>query len=261
MKNIYRIAITLGITAAVVVILLVVGNHSSEDRLRTACTGLEINILDSTSRSFVTKEDVKKFIDEGYGVYMGQRMDSVNLKKIESGIEGRSAVGTTQAYITLDGILHIDVTQRSPMVLFKTKTGGFYADENGFLFDMNDDYSEEVPVIEGDIPINVEAVRKGEPGTEKEKEWLSGILDLVRYIRHDKFWGETIAKIHVDNEENIIMTPREGKEKFIFGKPDGLKEKFSAIETYYRYIEPTKEKGYYASVDVRYEDQIICREK
>ena len=243
MKNIYRIAITLGITAAVVVILLVVGNHSSEDRLRTACTGLEINILDSTSRSFVTKED------------------SVNLKKIESAIEGRSAVGTTQAYITLDGILHIDVTQRSPMVLFKTKTGGFYADENGFLFDMNDDYSEEVPVIEGDIPINVEAVRKGEPGTEKEKEWLSGILDLVRYIRHDKFWGETIAKIHVDNEENIIMTPREGKEKFIFGKPDGLKEKFSAIETYYRYIEPTKEKGYYASVDVRYEDQIICREK
>ena len=192
---------------------------------------------------------------------MGQRMDSVNLKKIESAIEGRSAVGTTQAYITLDGILHIDVTQRSPMVLFKTKTGGFYADENGFLFDMNDDYSEEVPVIEGDIPINVEAVRKGEPGTEKEKEWLSGILDLVRYIRHDKFWGETIAKIHVDNEENIIMTPREGKEKFIFGKPDGLKEKFSAIETYYRYIEPTKEKGYYASVDVRYEDQIICREK
>jgi len=261
MKNIYRIAIALGITALVVLLLVFVGKRSSTDRLQTACTALEINILDSTSRGFVSKEDVKRYIDEGYGVYIGQRMDSVNLKKIESVIEGRSAVGTTQAYITLDGVLHIDVTQREPMVLFKTKDGGFYADQNGYLFPMKDDYSKEVPVIEGDIPISGDDGFKGEPKTEKEKQWLAGILDILRFINNDKFWNETVAKIHVDKEGNLVMTPREGKEKFLIGKPDGYKEKFASIETYYRYIEPSKEKGYYASVDVRYDGQIICREK
>ena len=261
MKNSYRIAITLGITALVVFLIVLVSKRSSSDRLLTACTGLEVNILDSASLSFVSQEDVKRFIEEGYGVYLGQKMDSVNLKKIETAIEGRSAVGTSQAYITLDGVLHVDVTQRAPMVLFKTKNGGFYADENGFLFPMKDDYSKEIPVIEGDIPISEEAGFKGEAKTDKEKEWLSGILDLLRYINHDRFWNETIAKIHVDKEGNLVMTPREGKEKFLFGKPDGFMEKFSAIETYYRYIEPTKEKGYYSSVDVRYDGQINCREK
>ena len=261
MKKGLRIAIALGITALVVLLIVLVSRNSNSERLQTACTGLEVSILDSASRSFVSVEDVKRYIDEEYGVYLGQRMDSVNLKKIESAIEGRSAVGTTQAYMTLDGVLHVEITQREPMVLFKTKEGGFYADEAGFLFPMRDDYSKEIPVIEGDIPINGDSGYKGEPKTEEERQWLSGILDLLRYMNHDKYWSDSIAKIHLDKDGSIIMTPREGKEKFIFGKPDNFVDKFSRMETYYRYIEPEKEKGYYSTVDVRYDGQIVCREK
>lgn len=261
MKKGLRIAIALGITALVVVLVVLVSRNSNSMRIQTACTGLEVSILDSASLGFVSVEDVKRYIDEGYGVYLGQRMDSVNLKKIESAIEGRSAVGTTQAYMTLDGILHVEITQREPMVLFKTKDGGFYADEKGFLFPMRDDFSKEVTVIEGEIPINGDSGYKGEPKTEEERQWLSGMLDLIRYIKNDKFWSGNIAKIHLDKEGSIIMTPREGKEKFIFGKPENFVDKFSLMETYYRYIEPEKEKGYYSTVDVRYNGQIICREK
>ena len=56
------------------------------------------------------------------------------------------------------------------------------------------------------------------------------------------------------NSENIVE-----KEKFIIGSPDGFREKFGRIEDYYRYVRNRKEEGYYSTVDVSYEGQIVCR--
>lgn len=259
MKKILKISLIILTLAGIIAILLIL-NMQTENRRRTVtCSGLKIEVLDSARLGFVTKSDVKNIIDSEYGTYSGQRIDSVKLRKIESILDGKSAIYKSQAYVTNDGILHVEVTQREPVIKFVTKNGGFYADETGFLFPLRSDYKANVPTIEGNIPLNVSNGYKGVAKTVKEKAWLDGVIEMMNFINSDKSWSGGIVNISVDANGDLILTPGQGREKFIFGKPDNIEDKFARMEKYYRYIAPSKSEGYYATVNVKYSKQIICR--
>ena len=95
--------------------------------------------------------------------------------------------------------------------------------------------------------------------TQKEKDWLRNIISLTNYMKNSKTWSENISQISVRPGGDLVMIPRQGKETFIFGQPDGIEEKFSKMEKYYTTILPEKGEGYYSTVNLKYNGQIICR--
>ena len=260
MKAVWRFSIALVVTALVVAFVALLSGITREQRHQLTCSGVDIRILDSTRLNFISVEDVRKCLDEGYGVWNGQRLDSVNLRKIETVLRDRSAILTSEAWTTGDGKLHIAVTQREPIVRFQGPDGGFYSDENGFLFPLQDGYTTRVPIIDGAVPVHTGAGYKGQAQTAAERRWIEGIIGLVRYIDKSKTWADAIVQITVDSRGDIVMVPRTGKETFIFGSPHDWQDKFNRMERYYRYIAPEKEEGYYSTVNVKYRDQIICRQ-
>ncbi|MBP5795366.1 MAG: hypothetical protein J6W07_00795, partial [Bacteroidales bacterium] len=93
--------------------------------------------------------------------------------------------------------------------------------------------------------------------TEKEAAWIRGVQEMVAYMQANAIWAENLVQIHVDENSDILLIPREGEETFIFGSPDDIPAKFSRIEKYYQYIQPGEKK--YTSVNVKYKGQIICK--
>ena len=55
------------------------------------------------------------------------------------------------------------------------------------------------------------------------------------------------------------MITRDGNERFIFGSPSGVDDKLARMEKYYKYILPEKGQGYYKTVNVKFDKQIICK--
>ena len=258
MKPSLRLALALAGTAVLAALLLLVSGAAGRQRHLTTCKGLEVTILDSLQRSFVSVEDVKRYMAD-YGDYIGQRIDSVNLTKIEDLLDGRSAIRKSEAYVTRDGTLHIDITQREPALRFHTGGNGFYADESGFLFPLQSKYTARVPIIDGAVPVTVPKGFKGRPEAPKEQEWLSEVMDLVRFIARDRNFKDAFSQITVLRGGELVLIPRTGPERFLFGQPRGFEDKFERIRTYYEAIAPSKDPGYYRNVDVRYDKQIICR--
>ena len=229
-------------------------------RVRT-CKGketLEVTVKDSLERRFVAKEDVEKWLDSEYRAYAGLRLDSVNLAKIESIVLGHSAVRSCEAWLTDDGTLHIELTQRQPAVRFDDGTNGYYCDAEGFIFPLQARGSVEVPVVDGKLPLHVARGFKGSPASDAEKEWLAKILSMTAYMKGTP-WEENIDRITVDESGNLVITPVQGKEKFIFGPPVRIADKFSLMERYYTTVAPSKEAGYYSTVDLRHKGQLVCR--
>lgn len=223
------------------------------------CTGLEVTITDSLENDFVSEADIRKYLDSEAGGYVGQKADEINLAKIEEIIDGKSAVHKSEAYITRDGILNISVTQRKPIVRFQKHDGGFYADKDGFIFPLQGNYTAYVPVIDGDIPIKTSSSYKGRAQDVKEQEWIDSIISLVEYMDRSGVWNDNIVQINVRPDGDLVLIPRQGKERFLFGKPDNIEEKFSLMEKYYTGIVPARGDGYYSTVNVKYNGQIICR--
>ncbi len=261
MKRSWRIGLGIATLLAAIVVLVILGRRSDEERLQTACTGIDVAVLDSASLSFVSKEDVIQAIQRDYGTFMGQRIDSVNLRKIEVALRGRSAIREAEAYVTGDGILHVEILQREPSVRFLKGEEGFYADESGFIFPLHPGYTSDAPLVEGDIPLSADGHFRGYLDNPAEKRWLGGVVALVAYVRDHKEWNGWLKEIKVEKGGTITVIPSKGKERIIFGQPDALKEKFARLEEYYRIIAPSKEEGWYRTVDVRYQGQIICKRK
>ena len=256
-KYIFLALVGLALTTCMVIAFTAGADYRKSIR----CTGLEVSILDSTRNSFVTKADVKGYIEKEYGQYIGVKADSIDLTGIEEIVDGRSAVRKSQAYVTKDGILHVDVTQRKPVVRFQKNGGGFYADEERYIFPLQRTYASHVQVVDGNIPLAADSGYKGELTDPEEKIWFDSMMDVINYIEDSKVWREKIVQIHVDEDRDLILIPREGNEHFLFGQPVEIEDKFRKMEKYYTHIIPAKGDGYYKIVDLKYKGQIVCKEK
>ena len=249
-----------GVSGALLAACLVVAYMSGVScRAPLKCTGLNVVIADSSMNRFVSKADVKKFLDKEYGEYVGMLLDSIDLAKVEKIIDGRSAVNKSEAYTTRDGMLNVKVTQRTPVVRFQRSDGGFYADAEGFLFPLQSSYASRVQVIDGDIPLKANSGYKGEITDEKERAWLGKVIDLVNYMENSRTWKDKIVQITVCDGGELIMVPREGTERFHFGQPDEIQEKFRKMEKYYTAVVPAKGEKEYSVVNLEYDGQIVCR--
>ena len=244
MKKGLRIAIIAGLACALALLILMIFGMNGSRKRQLTCGGVNVEFADGYN--FVTAEDIAGYLDNEYGAYIGQRLDSVDLAKVERILDGKSAILKTEAYTTADGMLNVKVFQREPVVRFQKGDNGFYADERGFLFPLQSNYTSQVPI--------------SSVGTKEEAVvWLKEIIDLVNFMQESKTWAENISQISVRPDGDLVMVPRQGKELFIFGQPDGFEEKFSKMGKYYTTILPQKGEGYYSTVNLKYNDQIICR--
>jgi len=257
MKPFVRTILAVSAVAACLSLWLVGDHVNARSRKETTCRGVEAVIADSLERRFISREDIMDWMQD-YGTYIGLRLDSVDVHRVEAIIDGKSAVRKSQAWLTDDGILHISVTQREPVVRFQGASGGFYADAEGFLFPLQNRHTVRVPVVDGALPLQLEKGFKGEPQTDEEKQWVSSVLALVRYMVERKDWNELVSQITVLKDGNLLLIPREGQERFLFGTPTGIDAKFGRIRKYYEAVAPTREKPY-RTVDVRFDGQIVCR--
>lgn len=259
MKPFVRKTILIAVCAALVALLGVVLSASRGRRQLTTCEGLKVEFADA--HRFVTEEDVKGWLEKHYGSYIGQRIDSVGLDRIEGILNDQSAILGSEAWTTEDGLLHVRITQRVPVLRLQKGDVGCYVDDRGFLFPLQKNYTAPVPVVQGAIPVAIREGYKGRPQNALEQRWVGDALAMMDWIRWSRVWKEAFTEISVSPEGDLILTPRQGRERFIFGQPDGVAGKFDKIAKYYEYIRPAREDGYYKTVNVKFDHQIICRQK
>lgn len=253
----YIITILVGVLIFGGIVMAVIAGKSSRKDLK--CTGVKITVLDSLENDFVSAADIRKFLDKEYKGYLGAALDSMDLCKIESIIDGRSAVMKSEAFVTKDGLLHINVTQRRPIVRFQKPEGGFYADAEGFVFPLQSSYASHVQIVDGDIPINMKSGHKGMIEDPKEKAWFDRVMNVIRYIDNDRSWKDKIVQIHINKGGELTLILREGKERFNFGQPECIESKFEKMKKYYTAIAPNAKDKEYRTVDLKYDGQIVCR--
>lgn len=252
------------IFAAAVTLAAILG---SGQRREITCTGLEVEFRDSLK--FVCEDDVRGWLDGNYGTYVGSRLDSIRLWEMEEHIRSRSAVDKCEAWTTDDGTLHISISQRTPVVRFEKGDIGFYADDRGFIFPLHRSYTAPVPVVRGALPLSEGGAYKGEARTPEEREWIAGVLELLDFVSASRIWNGKVKSIDVNQAGDIVLTlqgaaKEDGsrtavRERFILGKPCDIADKFARMEKFFTHIQPEKGEGYYRTVNLKYNGQIICR--
>lgn len=233
------------------------GDHK---RGQTVCDKIEITIIDSLKTPFVTTESIREYLAADYGKIIGMPIDSIDLYKIESILNNKGAILDSDAYLTNKGILSISITQRKPAIRFQTSSYGFYCDINGYLLPLQPNFSTDVLIIDGNIPLDMEDCRNGRPESPENELWLDKILKMAKYINGSKIWRDRIAQINCNDSGELTIVPKEGKEIFLFGHPEDIDSKFDKMQMYYERILAEKGEDAYNVVDLRFKKQIVCKQ-
>lgn len=229
--------------------------QARERRRLMTCKSVEIIFKDTLN--FVSEDDVRGYLKRDCPVFIGQRIDSIRLYEIEKALDSRSAILSTQAW-TSDSTLHISIVQREPVARMETADHAFYIDDRGYIFPVQGDCGKSFPLIQGRLPLYEPVGYKGLPSTEEGRQWVEKMIYLIAYMKKNK-WDARIAKMNVLPDGDIVMIPVEGRENYIFGRPENVPEKFARINDYCKRIKPAVEEDCYTSVNVKYKGQIICR--
>ena len=125
--GIIRTFLSIGILGIILVCLAASFGVSSASRNKVVCSDVSVIVRDSAHSRFVSGDDVLEYLEKGYGKTEGIPVNNLDLKEIESVLDSQSAVLKSEAYCTGDGVLHIDITQRKPLMRFQKGSEGFFS--------------------------------------------------------------------------------------------------------------------------------------
>ena len=261
MKPIARRGLGLLLVLTCAAVWLLTSGAAQRQRRARTCQGkgtLDVVVTDSAERRFVARADIEQWLEAEYRAYAGLPLDSVDLGRIERIVLDHSAVRDCEAWLTDDGILHVQLSQRQPVLRLEGGGNACYTDAGGFLFPLQARGSVDVPVVDGNLPLPLPRGFKGEVADPAQRAWLQQVIGLVCQMQ-GTVWEHDIRHITVDAKGNLVLQPVQGREQFLFGPPVRVAEKLGLMAAYYEGVAPAKEAGWYRTVDVRYRGQLVCR--
>ena len=287
MKRALSISLTLLAWVLLIAYVTVASRYCTRQKDESLCKGLRVRIMDSTEMNFITSGMVRNWlVNEGIQVTERELKD-INTLEIGSFVRQRGFVKSARAYVTLDGYLNIDLTQRRPIVRVNTVNGyNFYITDDGWILPQQSYFSVYVPIVTGhfDAPFprgyagSIAALAgDGEKKVGENYLFLHKLINFVKFISGDDFWNSFIVQINLvagaggtiserggadvvggGREPQVEIVPRAGDFIVMLGGLDGYREKLGKLMTFYNNGLAYEGWDSYRYINLKYKDQVIC---
>lgn len=227
------------------------------------CSRISITISDSADYNFVTKRQLLNLVTGSQGRILGKEIKSLPVYDIEDRIKRLRELKTAEVYTTIDGVLHVFVDQRNPVMRIMPDEGGdFFLDEEGFLFRKRNLYNPRLHLVGGNInitPAMLDSV--GVLDTLIRHTILKDMYRFVDYINSDSFWSAQIDQIYVDKKDEIDLIPRVGNHVIHLGTFENYEGKLRNLEAFYAKVLPEIGWNKYSKISLEFKDQIVCKKR
>ena len=117
------------------------------------CGGIIISIDDSSDYHFVSKREIAGLITQNNTKVIGQPIRNIPLHEIEGRIAQIRELKKAEVYTTIDGILHVSVDQRDPVMRVIAGGGDYFIDEDGIVVRRRGLYTPRLHIVGGNIRI------------------------------------------------------------------------------------------------------------
>lgn len=254
LKQIAIISFWVLLSAGVIISLAFVNKQKDE----LTCSKIVVNIEPENELRFVDREMTIQTIqaDGDEKKILGKKITELRLPALENKLEQNRHIKEAEVFTDMNGIIHINIHQREPILrIFSSAGESYYIDEKGSKMPVSTAFTARVPVATGNIfeTYNILDSMQSFIGRELWK--------IATYVDKDAFWKAQIEQIFVTAESELILIPKIGDHHILFGTTENMEDKFSRLLLFYR--EGLSKVGWehYASIDVRFKNQIVCKKK
>lgn len=208
--NVLVLVLLIGYTAVAV-------RYCSRREQELKCTGMEIRVQDSAEQHFVTPQLVRSWLrDSLEQATTGLPLREVDVYAAEKMVRQQPYVRKAEAYTAIDGLLHVKISQRTPLFRVVSEAGhNFYVDSALVILPPQSHCIAEVPVVSGKVPLGFPPGAFGPLDEKKypqETELLHNLLNFVHQVDSSAFLKALVVQIYFDNDGEVLLLPRVGGE-------------------------------------------------
>lgn len=234
------------------------GNHQ-----RSACTHFEVRVDRSGGLAFLNPEEVRQMVIRQFDTLTGRVIPKGKLPQIRQFLLSNPYVDRAKVYMTLDGGLFIEVSQREPLLRVINNNQSFYVDRTGKLIPPSRNYTPRVMVATGHIRAEYSpAIRLDKPPDPHSladgEMVLRDLYQLASRLRRDPFWHAFIDQVYVTPRGEFELIPKNGAHTIEFGRLDRMDEKLDKLMFFYRHGIGQAGWNYYSRINIKYNKQIVC---
>lgn len=220
------------------------------------CDNIVVRLHNKNADTFVTEEELKELVnyaDPESRAMMGRPWDAINLKALEQKVAEHNFVDSVHVWKNHSGDLFVDVWQMEPIMrLLMDDESDRYLDAQGRIFFTSPHHTTRVLLMAGpgaDVLLNHDVTKHPE---------AKNLFGLVKAILADPFCRAQIGELYVDEGGEVTLYPLVGDQEIILGKPEGYTTKLLKLKSFYQDIVPARGWERYNTVNLKYENQIVC---
>ena len=226
----------------VIIVLAVVSifsAFSSSQNNAKPISEVEVSFI-GDNNLFISKTKVDKLLIQNNDYIKCVSKDNLDLKALENKLSSHDMIENSEVYISINGILKIDIKQRNPYARVISDPS-FYIDNNGTKMPLSDNYSARVLLVHG----------------LDDESKIDYIFKLIKTIRDDEFLNLNVTDILI-NKSDISLRVRNCNFEVLVGDLNNLETKIKNFKAFYQKAYRDKILNNYKKVNLQFNNQIVC---
>ncbi len=220
-----------------------------------SCKGVAVLIADGSTHGFIDRNEVVARVKKA-GLYpTGKPLAEVNCRSIEEALLATPFIRTAQCYTTIDGMVNIEITQRTPVIRIKASNNDdFYIDDKDCIMPLTN-FTSDIIIATGAI----------------DRDYATACLGpLARALAEDDFTRNLFQQIHITPARRVELVPQVGGSIVSLGvlpsgedesAEDYVRRKMNTLHVFLQYGLTKTGWNKYSVINLEFDNQIVCQRR
>ncbi|MCO6463475.1 MAG: hypothetical protein J5I52_04925 [Saprospiraceae bacterium] len=253
MKRVRDAIIWLTLIAGIAVVLFFAIHRKANAEIQ----GMEITIEAINGKEYlISEKEVKQILQLAAGKSITKaNIKTLNLRKLEAKLNKDKRIERADLYFDSNDVLRVWVIQKKPVMRVKEISGSeYYIDQSGNQIPVTIGSAVRVPIITGVRDTFYSGIMQSNKPSR-----LKDVFQVMKYVFGDLFLSALIEQAHIeaDDEQDIVLVPKVGREKVIFGDANNIEAKFDNLKIFYRDGMPKLGWSRYKTLNLKYSKQVL----
>jgi len=249
----------IGVVGAILSVLVLLGFVGSM-RSSAICEKIEIVNHTKYDAQLVSNEDVLAAISIVEKPVEERPMNQIDTRSIEQGVVNLPYIKSATAYKTIDNKVVVELKERRLIARLIDENGvSAFLDSEGYVLPRRREVKLRLPVVTGEFKLNSEQLSAGY--SSKGNNLLEAMYRYANLIDKSDFWKAQLQQTYLDRKGNLIATPQVGNHEIEFGTANEIENKLEKLATFYEKGMNEARWNKYRTINLKYEDQIVCTKK
>lgn len=250
------------ITIAVVV-LVVAANII---RRNSTVRGLEVVVNYGGCDTLVTAQTIEQLVMTDNPTLLSQIVKDVDTRAIQEQVLTSPFVERCQTYVSILGNVVVKPQQRKPIMHVYYGGKEFYVDNLGQYLPLSKEGRAHVMVVNGRFHQPDTVVSPRTNLAELAVDSLGDDYDIshiwqVAHFMDQEEYLSMFDQIYLNQEGDLILTPKLGTHVVNIGNSEELETKFSHLMALYKQALPRVGWNRYSMVNLKFKDQVVCQKR